>query len=129
MSQVRPLQGYTGGQKNGGFDQNRNSTSSLSSNNYYVHMGEIMDESLEELSKDLETGTTTALSATMQDILISYQKFHEATTSSMLSEETKRQRKTLLSTSLFAYIVTWDGVFTFEISWLGPRLTGSDQGK
>jgi hypothetical protein len=26
LSQIRPLQGHTGGQKNGSFDQNRNST-------------------------------------------------------------------------------------------------------
>jgi len=76
--------------------------------------------------KDLDSESVTALIEAVKKILISYQQFHESTTGSMLSDDTQRKRKTLLSTSLFALIITWAGVFPTKISWLGIELTNAN---
>lgn len=85
-----------------------------------------MDDLVDKLKKDFEPESTEALIETVNKILVSYQQFHELTTGSMLSDDTQRQRKTLLSTSLFALIVTWGGVFPTKISWLGIELTNAN---
>ncbi|RMJ04226.1 hypothetical protein DOQ08_01546 [Marinobacter litoralis] len=85
-----------------------------------------MNDDLEKIIKNLDSEAVVALNSTIRKIVLSHQNFHEATTGSMLSEETQRQRKNLLSTSLFAYIVTWAGVFPEKVSWLGIELTDTN---
>lgn len=91
-----------------------------------VQMEEVMDDLIDKLNNDLEPKSTEALIEAVNKILVSYQHFHELTTGSMLSDDTQRQRKTLLTTSLFALIVTWAGVFPTKISWLGIELTNAN---
>lgn len=78
---------------------------------------------LDKLIEDIDSETSLALITAIRDIVVSYQKFHESTVGSMLSEETQRQRKVLLSTSLFAYLITWAGMLPTKISWLGIELS------
>lgn len=98
----------------------------LCTKNFNAQMEKAMDDLVDKLNKDLEPESAEVLIETVSKILVSYQQFHELTTGSMLSDDTQRQRKKLLTTSLFALIVTWGGVFPTKISWLGIELTNTN---
>jgi hypothetical protein len=87
----------------------------------------MLDNKIEAVCENLDSKSTDALYVAMTAILLARQKFNEATTGSMLSDGVQRQRKTMLTASLGAYLVTWGGVLPTKISWLGIELTSANQ--